>query len=272
MSGYYDSSMEAAVADVMIVVLIVMMIVMLLALVYSLVTYILGSLGMYTIAKRRGIKNPWMAWIPVCDTYLLGTISDQYQYVAKAKVTNRRKIMLGLAIASMVLSVVDSAFSYNASFSVMSNAFSGSYVDEEALMEQLMSATAGIGWIATLISVVSLALTVFRYIAYYDLYNSCNPNNGVLYLVLSILLSFLTPFLIFSCRNKDLGMPPRKDQTAPGAPVPPAMPEPAPEPGPGSTEEAPASEAEEDACEDLPGEDEPAGEETVGEDLSEPEE
>jgi hypothetical protein len=32
---------------------------------------------MYTIAKRRQINHPWMAWVPVVDMYLLGCISDQ---------------------------------------------------------------------------------------------------------------------------------------------------------------------------------------------------
>ena len=44
--------------------------------------YILYSLGIYTIAQRRGIKHPWMAWLPVANMWVLGSIADQYRYVS----------------------------------------------------------------------------------------------------------------------------------------------------------------------------------------------
>ena len=53
---------------------------------------------------------------------------------------------------------------------------------------------------------VSIAVLVFYYICLYDLYSSCNPQNGALFLILSIFISVTTPFLLFACRNKDLGM------------------------------------------------------------------
>ena len=63
---------------------------------FALLLYVFRSMGVYSIAKRRELKNPWFAWIPVVDQYLLGSLSDQYQYVAKRKVKNKRKILLGL--------------------------------------------------------------------------------------------------------------------------------------------------------------------------------
>lgn len=44
----------------------------------GLVQYILTSLALYTIADRRGIKNPWLAWLPVAYYWLLGSIADNY--------------------------------------------------------------------------------------------------------------------------------------------------------------------------------------------------
>lgn len=34
----------------------------------SLVFYIFESLGLYTIAKRRGIRHPWLSWVPLGNT------------------------------------------------------------------------------------------------------------------------------------------------------------------------------------------------------------
>ena len=66
------------------------------------------------------------------------------------------------------------------------------------------------------LAIIALAITttVYMYLCYYDLFNSCNPGNAVLFLVLSIIFPVTLPFFIFACRKKDLGMPPRK-QPAP---------------------------------------------------------
>ena len=72
----------------------------------GIVTYIFRSLGVYTLSKRRGLKRPWMAWVPVADSYLMGTVSDQYQYVVKGRNTSRRKWLVALRVAVLALSIV----------------------------------------------------------------------------------------------------------------------------------------------------------------------
>ena len=34
---------------------------------WKIAAYVLTSLALYTVAERRGLKNPWMAWIPVLN-------------------------------------------------------------------------------------------------------------------------------------------------------------------------------------------------------------
>ena len=41
--------------------------------------YVLTSWALYTIADRRGIKNPWLSWIPVVNCWIIGSLSDQYR-------------------------------------------------------------------------------------------------------------------------------------------------------------------------------------------------
>ena len=67
---------------------------------WALAMYVLKSVGLYTIARRRGLKNPWMAWVPVLNDWLLGSISDQYRYVVKGQIRNRRIVLLMLVIVS----------------------------------------------------------------------------------------------------------------------------------------------------------------------------
>lgn len=40
----------------------------------GIVFYILKSIGLSTLAARRGIDNPWLAWIPVADLYIMGLL------------------------------------------------------------------------------------------------------------------------------------------------------------------------------------------------------
>ena len=61
------------------VFVIVYLVILLVALGFGMVWYVLQSLGLYTIAERRGIRNPWLAWVPVANMWVLGSISDQYQ-------------------------------------------------------------------------------------------------------------------------------------------------------------------------------------------------
>ena len=59
----------------------------------SIVMYVLQSIGLYKTAKRRGIHNAWLSWLPVGCTWIIGCISDQYQYVVRGKIRNKRKAL-----------------------------------------------------------------------------------------------------------------------------------------------------------------------------------
>ena len=40
-----------------------------------LIFYVLKSIGLMTMAANKGIENAWLAWIPVADLYIAGSIS-----------------------------------------------------------------------------------------------------------------------------------------------------------------------------------------------------
>lgn len=190
---------------------------MLAMLALSVALYVLRSLGLYTIAKRRGINHPWLSWIPVVDYYLLGCISDQYQYVVKGKNKSKRKVLL---VLSIVLAVVYVAF-FACFAGVFVNMITGmaNHVSEDMLVAGVIGPLMGILGLCIPMMGVAIALVVLRYIAMYDLYTSCSPQNNVLFLVLSIFFNVTEPFFIFFNRKKDDGMPPRRPE--PQAYIPP---------------------------------------------------
>ena len=173
---------------------------------FSIVQYVFRSLGVYTIAKRRGLKHPWFAWVPVLDHYLLGCISDQYRCVVKGQNKNKRKILLILDIVFVAVLVVTV-------ISFVGTAFRAAvgYISESRMVSQVL----GLMGIYLPLMGVGIAMTVFRYMALHDLYVSVDPRNSTMYTVLSILFKVTEPFFIFFNRKKDDGMPPRREPEPP---------------------------------------------------------
>ena len=177
---------------------------------FGIALYVLRALGLYSIAKRRGINHPWMSWVPVLDLWVVGCISDQYQYVVNGKVRNKRKWLLGLSIAMAVLYIVFAVLIGVAVFGAVGG-MTGSMSDNQ-LVATLLGPVMGL--VVGLIPLMGIAIAVMaiRYVAMYDLYTSCSPQNNVLFLVLSIFFTVTEPFFLFFIRNKDEGMPPRRQQ------------------------------------------------------------
>ena len=198
--GYYDYYEEAAVGTGFFAAFAGVYLVMIFfALAISLVSYIFQSWGFYSIANRRGIQNAWLAWVPLGNLWILGSISDQYQYVTKGQVKNRRKLLLGLYIGIFVCYIAIIIGT------VMISVLGFSDFDGEGVIALVAPILLG----TLVIMAVAIAGLVINYMCLYDLYRSCDPNNGMLFLLLSIFVSGLTPFLVFICRNKEAGMPPR---------------------------------------------------------------
>ena len=166
---------------------------------FGIAAYILTALAIYRISCRRGLNNPWLAWIPVVNCWLLGSLSDQYQYVVKGENKSKRKWLIVLSILKSVLMTL---------VVILAVVTAGSlFADHPSEVIGLVVALLGL---VVPLAAVTIALCVVRYMALYDVYRSLDPANAVLYLVLSILFSPTEPFFLFFNREKDLGMPPRK--------------------------------------------------------------
>ncbi len=174
----------------------------------NLAVYVLTALALYELCKRRGINKPWLAWIPVVNCWLLGSLSDQYQYVVKGQNKSKRKSLLTLSIINLVLGFTIAVLAVVLVAQIFIGAADG--VSEAKLLEMILG--PGVGILGLLVPVlgVSIAYIIIRYMALYDVYKSMDPSNCVLFLVLSILAGITEPFFLFFNRSKDLGMPPRK--------------------------------------------------------------
>lgn len=202
------------------------------ALAFSVVSYVLSSVGMYRIAKRRGIHHAWLSWIPVGSNWLLGSISDHYQYVAKQKNTKRRKVLLTL---SLILMGATLAFAVCTAAMVIAT---GSMTDDTGMFVAMTLMVVSY----LVVMGLGIAVTVVSYIAYYDLFRSCKPGNAVLFLILSVVFNVTLPFFVFFISNSDEGMPPRRSRQPEQIPV--EEPMDTPEEEPVQYEQIPVVEAE----------------------------
>ena len=196
--------MEAFGMGVAIIYLIFYVLLIVLAIAVGVAAYILTSLSLYTIAKRRGLDKPWAAWIPIGDAWIIGCISDQYRYFTHTDYSERGRDLLkhgvGLAISYVVFFFF--YFVYLV-FMILSSTEAPAAIGASSLLMLGLCMLASIG--------VMIFFMVRYYIRYYkalyDVYQSCNPQLPLLFLLLSIFVSYAMPVCLMICRNKDDGMP-----------------------------------------------------------------
>ncbi len=149
------------------------------------VFYIFSSLGLYTMAKRRGLENPWLAWIPVVYLYVLGKLADTYAAQHMNKKTNYAVLLLALTAGMVALIII---MTIVLSFGML-NSYACSFWPVYIIFLLLVIA-------------VSVVYAVFYFISLYRVYNWHSESATVL-LVLSILFSIIIPFVLFALRNGD---------------------------------------------------------------------
>lgn len=199
-------------------------------------TFVLMAAGLYTIAKKRNLLHPWMAWCPVLRLWLLGSICDHYNQTAKGKKSNHKTRMLILKILSGVLKIVIGILGFllgiYASAAMLVGAkvvfmeiFSSvpEFVSPEAVsnvgkdLDTLVSTIEGlvaamIGLVCTIFA-AKLWLSIETFVAYHGLFASCDPAKKKALTAWSVVttclgLPIVASILIFTCRNKAAGLLP----------------------------------------------------------------
>jgi len=71
----------------------------------GIILYIIMALGMQTMARKLGIENPWIAWIPVVSAYTLGRIAGD-------KITIFNKVIPKLGLVLLIGGIAIGAISF----------------------------------------------------------------------------------------------------------------------------------------------------------------
>lgn len=178
---------------------IIMLVYYLIVCFIGLAIYILNSLALYKIAKRRKIGCYGLAWLPVLNAWIIGSIADHYDYEVSDKRSNLRTLLL---IMTFIMQILFVSLIVGIISLVATNIVNNYYYNSE--LNVLASIYVGNIAIVVVMAVIGIVYAVFHYIALYKIYKSLKPQNAIMFLVLSIFLR-ISPFLLFAFRNKDEG-------------------------------------------------------------------
>lgn len=188
-------------------------IVWLVALAWAVLNYVLRSLSLYTVAKRRGLPNAGLAWVPAIWVWTLGAICDQYD--------GTRGIQRKWRVTLLVLTVIGYAavligyilmIAQLARFAISQQNYAYAYrYDYEyakyAMPAEFIGAIVGGAAVMILGAIAASAATVCQWICQFKFFESCRPKDALKFTLLSILVPFAQPICMMCCRNYDLGMP-----------------------------------------------------------------
>lgn len=137
--------------------------------------YVLKSLALMQMAKDKGVNNPWLAWIPILDVYILGHILGQLDS--------------HIHVNSQVVGGVDCGVHLK--------------VAKPEIVLTVLYLIMLFGDIVPIIgSAIALLAGLLLLVALYELYRMFDNKNALLYTILSGVFMPLIPIFLFMNRNK----------------------------------------------------------------------
>ncbi len=204
-------------------ILAAVLVVFLIALGVIVTIYVLGAFGAYRLAKRRGMQNAWLAWLPVGQEYILGKMSDgisaedpPYQkkgwWIAYPIISG---VYLLLSLASCILTIAAMpGYIEKMEWAMISGS-------EEDVLSAVFSIFSGSGTavliLSELVSLLSIAAVIIGSILLYRVYKRYMPNAAMAFAICGGIFGLHWLFL-FIIRNRQ-PMYPYYPQNGYGAPV-----------------------------------------------------
>lgn len=171
--------------------IIVYLIVMALCWGISIAQYVLHSMALYKISKKRNLKNSFLAWIPVASYWTLGNIADDIDGDRNLK-SKFRKVLLTLGII-----LIGAAILFFIVFFVLMAVAAMASVN--GYMPETTSITVAIIMYAVLIPLAfaSMATEVIMYLCYFKIYEGILPEKRIKYFLLSMLVPLALPICLY---------------------------------------------------------------------------
>ena len=155
--------------------------------------HIIDAIALMKLGKRFNVKNSWLAWIPVGDQYVVGslaTVSDEN----KGRV---RKWGTILPILSAITLLSVPFFVIYMCTLIASEAAPDAFLTGETMIILLVCYL-----ILLVTSIASSLFMVFNAVCVFKIFEHLNSKKAVKYFILSILVPFADGILLLKCEKK----------------------------------------------------------------------
>lgn len=163
--------------------------------------YLLESISVYKMAKSAEIKNPWLAFIPVANDWVFGTLAEKYKKKNGTKSARFGIILPVLEGIVLIETIALTIFTVISVKEITGYALDAVNTSTEMVPEQFMSLIPVIILYFALMA-VAIAYAVVFFIALWRVYYSFDKSNATLYIVLSIIFTISVPIILFIIRNR----------------------------------------------------------------------
>lgn len=163
--------------------------------------YLLESISVYKMAKSAEIKNPWLAFIPVANDWVFGTLAEKYKKKNGTKSARFGIILPVLEGIVLIETIALTIFTVISIKEITGYALDAVNTSSEMAPEQFMSLIPVIILYFALMAVAFAYIIVF-YVALWRIYSSFDKPNATLYIVLSVVFTISVPIILFIIRNR----------------------------------------------------------------------
>lgn len=163
--------------------------------------YLLESISVYKMAKSAEIKNPWLAFIPVANDWVFGTLAEKYKKKNGTKSARFGIILPVLEGIVLIEAIALTIFTVISIKEITGYALDAVNTSTEMAPEQFMSLIPVIILYFALMA-VAIAYAVVFFIALWRVYSSFDKSNATLYIVLSVIFTISVPIILFIIRNR----------------------------------------------------------------------
>lgn len=177
-----------------ILVLITQFLPMALAASILVVAFVFEAIGLYEILKRRGYKNPWLTYIPIAQSYLLGSTADSINR-SRGKKSNH---WIWLTITKGLATFIFAAIFVWALLNVFIVILVGEAVDWNGFFIAFLQ-------MFPFIYLLSAVAYVFECVCHYKIFSEYSYSNATILILLSVFLA-IAPFILFVIRKNPPGM------------------------------------------------------------------
>lgn len=165
------------------------------------VRYILYSLGLMGLAKRTGVKNAWLAWIPVANVYVLGATADMLE--EKRGLSHKWSkflLILTVAVAALFTLFFVSLFALVVYISMMEG-IGATSADAFFAGEMFLLPMIAFYLIYIVLIVISMALSYLNIICVYKIFEEIAPQKSIKYFLIYVLVPFGDVYCLFKCKK-----------------------------------------------------------------------